>query len=1313
MMKNLTPEASLTQSDNDIAEKAFDNFLAIISRDGSFSMSLLSLLQDLAKARAISVLSRVNGKDFDIVFSNLSVIAAGKDFSDLSPIIHRWSNLRQPHIICSDDVVLVEELLSENTIPVFSLPLLVGGRLTGLILFWGIPEDADIDDDSFQQLARMAPVLALLVEQGVGKISGEITANQILEESSPLPDISLQDNLRLYSSILGNVPGLIYRCKNDRDWTMEFVSQGCLSLTGYQPDEMIGSKAISYGELVLEEHRESLWEQWQKVLENGDVFQGEYQIRSADGKIKWVWEQGSGIYNGDGELIALEGIVMDITGKKETENELKASREYNRTLFNLASIGLVLTTLDGKLVDMNPAMLGIIGYTREEALRLAYRDLIPSVYREQEEEQLNSLLNQGHFGLCEKEYIHKDGHLIPVRLKGQILVEKGVKYIWASVEDISEQKQAEKALKESESLLKEAQRVGRMGHYVLDMASGTWTSSETLDRLFGIESTEMKTVESWLGFILPEYRKSIENYFLNEVIGEGKPFDRVYPVRRKNDQEVRWLHGIGVLEFNDAGQPVKMFGVIQDITEDKRAEEALVESKQKYKYLFHNNPHPMWIYDLETYQFIEVNNAAVKHYGYSRAEFLSMTIKDIRPEEDVAQLMIDLGRHEDDFDWAGEWRHKKKNGEIISVAVSSHRLTFNDRPARLVLTTDVTERNKALKALHDSEERYRTLFSNNHATMFLIDKNTGNIIDANQAAVDFYGWTYEELTSMNIADINTLPSNEIRDKLQNVDYSTHNHYEFKHRKADYSTCSVEVFSGPIVLRGIPMVHAIVHDVTPRKKAEEMLLTLSVAVEQSPASFIITGADGLIQYVNPRFSSLTGYSLEDVKGRSPRIMNPGHLPEEDFNTMLAALRQGKEWKGEFLNRKKDGKYYWENVTVSPIVNNVGEITQYIVIMEDVTDKKRAENELKKSEASLREAQEIARMGDWEYDLVNETMHSSDNCNKIFGLQPAKGMRSYNDFLERLIPDDQYLIQKLFDRLSVEKQMLEDEIRIVLPDGQQRWLNNRIVPIFENGVLIRLKGVIMDVTEYKQMEKALVKAKEQAEEGDKLKSAFLANISHEIRTPMNAIVGFTNLLEEHIASDEREQFIRIINSNADHLLNIIDDVMAVSRLDTESIPLKEMDFSPLELMEDLHLSFRREVRNKPIALTKSLPAGAEHDKLKADREKIRQVMSSFLSNAIKYTHEGIIEIGYSIASNQVRFFVRDTGMGIRKEEQKKIFERFYRTVSVQKQAIGGTGLGLSIAESLVHLMGGEIGVESNPEKGSVFYFTIPLSGKPGYI
>ena len=162
-----------------------------------------------------------------------------------------------------------------------------------------------------------------------------------------------------------------------------------------------------------------------------------------------------------------------------------------------------------------------------------------------------------------------------------------------------------------------------------------------------------------------------------------------------------------------------------------------------------------------------------------------------------------------------------------------------------------------------------------------------------------------------------------------------------------------------------------------------------------------------------------------------------------------------------------------------MNDNGEITQYIVIMEDVTDKKNAENELRKSEASLREAQEIARMGDWEFDLITETMHSSENCNKIFGLE-------------------QYLVRKLYERLSAEKRMIEEEIRIILPGGQQRWLNNRIVPVIENGVFTKLKGVVMDITDYKRMESALLKAKERAEEGDKLKSAFLANI-RKIKLP----------------------------------------------------------------------------------------------------------------------------------------------------------------------------------------------------------------------
>ena len=1306
-MKNVTPEADLMQNENYIAEKVFDDFLAMISRDGAFSMSLLSLLQDLTNARAISILARNEEKNFDVIFSNLSITSTGKNQPDLTRIARKWSCVRKSRMISVNDKIdafPVGSFVPDDMIPVFSLPLMIGGRLTGHIIFWGVPEETDTDSDHFRQLNRMAPVLALLVQQARKKSDIEETVTV-----SPLGDISLQENLHLYSSILGNVPGLIYRCKNDPNWTMEYVSQGCLNLTGYQPDEMIGNRTVSFGEIIVEEYRDLLWEQWQKVLEEGSVFQGEYQIRTADGKEKWVWEQGSGIYNGDGELVALEGIVMDISDRKETEDELKASKEYNRTLFNLTSIGLVLTTLDGQLVDLNPAMLKIIGYSRKEALKMTYWDLTPSFYREQEEEQLERLSHLGHFGPYEKEYIHKDGHLIPVKLKGQILEQKGVKYIWASVENITEQKQAEKARMESESLLKEAQRIGRMGHYVLDISTGKWTSSEMLDQLFGINAGEEKSIETWLGLILPEYRKIIETYLWEEVLGQCKPFDKVYPVRRKNDQEVRWLRGIGVLELDDSGEPVKMFGVIQDITEDKSAEEALIESQQKYKYLFHSNPHPMWIYDLETFRFLEVNNAAVNHYGFSKSEFLSMTIKDIRPEEDVPQLIDDLDRHEGDYDWAGEWRHRKKNGEMISVAISSHRLSFNDRAARLVLATDVTERNKALEALHESEERYRTLFNNNHAVMLLIDKISGAIIDANQAAVEFYGWSYDELTVMNISDINTLSQEEIKEKLQQIDYTTHNHYEFKHRLADLTTCDVEVFSGPIVLRGKPMVHAIVHDVTPRKKAEEMLLTLSVAVEQSPTSFVITGADGLIQYVNPRFSSLTGYDPEDVKGRNPRIMNPGHLSKEDFEAMWAALRKGQEWKGEFLNRKKNGQHYWENVNISPIVNDNGEITQYIVIMEDVTDKKNAENELRKSEASLREAQEIARMGDWEFDLITETMHSSENCNKIFGLEPEKIRHSYLDFLDRLLPDDQYLVRKLYERLSAEKRMIEEEIRIILPGGQQRWLNNRIVPVIENGVCTKLKGVVMDITDYKRMESALLKAKERAEEGDKLKSAFLANISHEIRTPMNAIVGFSNLLEDQIAREEREQFVRIINSNADHLLNIIDDVMAVSRLDTESIPVKESQFSPSELMEDLHLSFRREVRNKPITMVKKIPTGVGTNSFVGDREKIRQVMSSFLSNAIKYTHQGTIEIGYSFEPNRVRFFVNDTGMGVRKEEQKKIFERFYRTVSAQKQAIGGTGLGLSIAEGLVHLMGGQIGVESVPDKGSEFYFTLPLPGK----
>jgi len=244
--------------------------------------------------------------------------------------------------------------------------------------------------------------------------------------------------------------------------------------------------------------------------------------------------------------------------------------------------------------------------------------------------------------------------------------------------------------------------------------------------------------------------------------------------------------------------------------------------------------------------------------------------------------------------------------------------------------------------------------------------------------------------------------------------------------------------------------------------------------------------------------------------------------------------------------------------------------------------------------------------------------------------------------------------------------------------------------------------------------LIKAKEKAEESDKLKTAFLSNMSHEIRTPMNAILGFTKMLDDpNLKDSERRDYIDIINQSSLRLLSVINDIIDISKIESNQIEMNEMNFSLNSLISELFKFYKPHVTRKKIKFKIHDTTGGTDYIVSGDEQKVYQVMSNLISNALKFTSTGTIEIGYKILKDAVRFHCKDTGIGISEDVQLKIFERFRQASFSHTKDHGGTGLGLSIAKGLVELMGGEIWFRSTVNKGSVFYFTIPYIPKANLI
>jgi PAS domain S-box-containing protein len=247
-------------------------------------------------------------------------------------------------------------------------------------------------------------------------------------------------------------------------------------------------------------------------------------------------------------------------------------------------------------------------------------------------------------------------------------------------------------------------------------------------------------------------------------------------------------------------------------------------------------------------------------------------------------------------------------------------------------------------AAEEGENKYKSLFYDNNSVILLVDPFTGNIVDANKSACDYYGYSYQQLTALKIQQINTLSDKKVKEEMQKSLNKISKHFNFKHQLASGEIRDVEVYSGNVNVAGNKLLYSIVHDITKRKVAEEKVLKLTTSIEQSPISVIITDLEGVIEYVNPYYSELTGYDIKELLGNNPRIVSSNMQSKQFYKELWDTILVGNKWQGEFCNKKKNGEHFWERAIISPIKNKNGIITNFVSIKEDITERKKMIDEL---------------------------------------------------------------------------------------------------------------------------------------------------------------------------------------------------------------------------------------------------------------------------------------------------------------------------------------------------------------------------------
>ncbi|GGA07877.1 response regulator [Okeania sp. KiyG1] len=504
----------------------------------------------------------------------------------------------------------------------------------------------------------------------------------------------------------------------------------------------------------------------------------------------------------------------------------------------------------------------------------------------------------------------------------------------------------------------------------------------------------------------------------------------------------------------------------------------------------------------------------------------------------------------------------------------------------------------------------------------------------------------------------------------------------------------------------------------RRRAESALNNIetrySTLAATVPVGIFRTDLTGNCIYVNDRWSQIAGISVEAATGTGwQQALHP------DDRVMVATVweqfLQGKHsGQMEYRLQHPDGTVKWVYAQAVAEWNPERQKIGYVGTITDISSRKQVEETLRKSEAHLKAAQRIGKLGSWEFDLTTGVVAWSEETFRIFGQSPAVKTLTYEGFLELVHPEDRKGIDSAVQTTIATAQPYKIECRIYRPDGCLVYVSARGRPLWDiSGKVTHLVGTVQDITERKLAEQQLREAKETAEYANRAKSEFLALMSHEIRTPMNGILGLTHLALQTDLTHYQQDYLAKIQSSAQSLLEIINDILDFSKIEVGKLELESIPFELVQILNQINNVLGLKASEKGLELLFQLEEGIPQY-LIGDSLRLTQILMNLASNAIKFTETGSVTIRielltYSQETVCLKFQVQDTGIGISPCDLEKLFQSFTQVDASTSRKYGGTGLGLAICKGLVNVMGGNISVESELGKGSIFYFELEL----GYL
>ena len=818
--------------------------------------------------------------------------------------------------------------------------------------------------------------------------------------------------------------------------------------------------------------------------------------------------------------------------------------------------------------------------------------------------------------------------------------------------------------------------------------------NENFNKILSYNTKER--IKTYFTEIVPKEKKEELNYKFNDIL-KNTSTQQIYTQIIHNNGSIIdvIINAEKVIYDNETF----IQGSIKDVTNLVKAQRTIEKQHSQYKDLIESSAVGIMIFQNENIIF--ANQKSCEITGYSKSEFTKLKFWDLAIDKEIIKERGLQRIKGEDITEHFEIKIKHKKGHEIWLDYIGKKIMWFDKPAIMISAFDLTKQKLIEKELKNNKERYKALSDNTSEAIFFSQEGFG--IDCNRTAAEMFGYSREEVMGMSGF---MIVSDEYKDLvIQNMLNNYTKPYRVIGKKKDNTLFPIKIQGSEIIYNGAKTRVTIIQDISKeienKKKLKLSEKKYKTLTESLTDCVFTVDSKGFFTYLNNAFKNITQYTPEEYLGKH---FLEGIVPEY-HEKIIKLFSIGMEKNTAFLYEieifNKNKERIPIEVSVSSLLDSNNNPLGRIGTFRDITKRKQQQQQLLKLQQSVEQSTSTIVITDSNgiIEYVNPAFKTSSgyNITEALGKNPK--------ILKSDIHDN-FFYKNLWNTISSGKTW-KGELLNKKKNESLYWEKVIISPIVnKQGKISNYIAIKEDITEAKKIREDLIIAKKKAEENDMLKTAFLQNMSHEIRTPLNGILGFAELIKiGELEEEDIYNYADIITTSGNRLLNLINNILDISKIESGSFILNANTFYLNQLLSDIQKIMILKAEKKGLYLKMQYNLSDEKSLIKTDNEKLNQILMNLINNAIKFTEKGGITCNYFIKNEKIYFSIKDTGIGILKKQHEKIFNRFYQTNLTKSRRYEGAGLGLSISKGLVELLGGEIVVRSEKDKGSEFIFSIP--------